>query len=160
MMNIIDAPSATFVLLIFKDTKRRVFMTNDGSDNEQKEMHDMADQDHYEGFEKESKFNIISGQALCDCPVLKARTVARIIAHIDPTFTEDLFTVRPCIRKLRYIGCGCAESPCPHHIDHFFKEGKIYTSIDFNGGTYMIEGYGDGRDRIGAAYFEWIKKSI
>ena len=119
----------------------------------------MADQDHYESFEKEGKFNMILGQTLCDCPVLKARTVQRIIAHIDPFFTEDLFAVRPCVRKLRYVGCGCADSPCPHDISHFFKEGEIYTSIDFNSGTYAIEACEDGKTRIGAAYFEWIKES-
>jgi len=117
----------------------------------------MADRDHYEGFEKEEKFNLISTQAYCDCPVLKARTVKRIIAHIDPSFTDDLFSVRPCVRKLKYIGCGCAESPCPHGSDNFFKEGNIYTSIDFNGGSYSIEGYEEGRERIGFTYFEWIK---
>jgi len=117
----------------------------------------MAGQDHYEGFEKEGKFSSILAQALSDCPVLKARTVSRIIAHIDPAFTDNLFAVRPCVRKLRYIGCGCTESPCPHTSDDFFKEGEIYTSIDFNGGTYTIEGYGDGNYRLGSAYFEWIK---
>jgi len=117
----------------------------------------MGDRDHYEGFEKEDKFHLILAQALADCPVLKARTVKRIIAHIDPSFTNDLFSVRPCIRKLKYIGCGCAESPCPHDIDNFFKEGEIYTSIDFNGGSYSIVGYGEGNKRIGCNYFELIK---
>lgn len=118
----------------------------------------MADQDHYESFEKEGKFNMILGQAICDCPVLKAHTVKRIIAHIDPSFTEDLFAVRPCIRKLLFIGCGCAESPCPHGTFDYFKEGEIYTSINFNGGSYAIEGYGNGEKRIGCTYFERIKE--
>ncbi len=117
----------------------------------------MADRDHYEGFEKEDKFHLILAQALADCPVLKARTVKRIIAHIDTSFTNDLFSVRPCIRKLKYIGCGCTESPCPHDIDNFFKEGETYTSIDFNGGSYSIAGYGEGNKRIGSSYFELIK---
>jgi hypothetical protein len=119
----------------------------------------MVARDHYEGFEKEGKFNMILGQAICDCPVLKARTVKRIIAHIDPSFTEDLFADRPCVRKLQYIGCGCAKLPCPHGDDNFFKEGVIYKSIDFNGGTYAIGGYEEGKKRIGSAYFEWIKES-
>ena len=119
----------------------------------------MADQDHYEGFEKEGKFFLILAQAVSDCPVLKARTVKRIIAHIDPDFTEDLFAVRPCVRKLRYIGCGCVESPCPHDSHYSFKDGEIYTSIDFNGGPNTKEGYGDVEKRIGSAYFELIKES-
>jgi len=108
---------------------------------------------HYEGFEKERRFSMILGQALRDCPVLKARTVRRIIAHVAPEFTEGLYEIRPCIRKLTYIGCGCAEPACPHGHD-FFKMGEIYESIDFNGGTYSITGYGDGTKRIGSAYFE------
>lgn len=119
----------------------------------------MADQDHYEGFEKEGKFFLILAQAVSKCPVLKACTVKRIIAHFDPVFTEDLFAICPCVRKLRYIGCGCAESPCPHDSQYFFKEGEIYTSVDFNGGTYTIEGYGEGKARISSAYFEWIDES-
>lgn len=87
---------------------------------------------------------MILAQAMCDCPVLKARSVKRIIAHINSSFTDDLFAERPCMRKLRYIGCGCAESPCPHGTSDFFKEGEIYTSIDFNGGSYSIEGYENG----------------
>lgn len=118
----------------------------------------MGDQDHYEGFEKEGKFHFILAQAISDCPMLKARTVKKIIANIDPSFTEDLFVVRPCVRKLRYIGCGCVESTCPPG-DSFFTEGAIYTSVDFNGGTYAIEGYEDGKKRIGSAYFEWIKET-
>ncbi len=61
----------------------------------------MTDQGHYEGFEMEGKFFLILVQAVSDCPVVKARTVKRIIAHIDPAFTEDLFAVRPCVRRLR-----------------------------------------------------------
>ena len=68
---------------------------------------------YYEGFEKERKFHIILEQALCDCTVLKARTVKRIIAHVAPQFLEGLFESRPCIRKLKYIGCGCEEPVCP-----------------------------------------------
>ena len=110
---------------------------------------------YYEGFEKERKFHIILEQALCDCPVLKARTVRRIIAHVAPQFLEGLFESRPCIRKLKYIGCGCEEPVCPHG-DDFFKIGETYRSIEFNGGTYTIEGYGRGTKRIGFSYFEWI----
>ncbi len=34
----------------------------------------MSLQDHYEGFEKERKFHLILGQAISDCPTLKARS--------------------------------------------------------------------------------------
>lgn len=112
--------------------------------------------DHYEGFEKERKFHMILDQALCDCSVLKARTVKRIIAHIAPEFVDGLFEPRPCVRKLKYIGCGCEEQVCPHG-DEFFKHGEVYESTDFNGATYTIKGYEDGKRRIGSAYFEWIK---
>ena len=99
--------------------------------------------------------HIILGQALRDCPVLKARTVKRIIAHVAPEFLEGLFESRPCVRKLKYIGCGCEESVCSHGAG-FFKIGKIYESIDFTGATYTIEGYGSGTKRIGFSYFESI----
>jgi hypothetical protein len=110
---------------------------------------------HYEGFEKERRFHIILGQALSDCPVLKARTVKRIIAHVAPEFLKGLFERRPCTRKLKYIGCGCEESVCPHGED-FFEIGEIYESIDFTGATYSIHGYGNGTKRIGSGYFEGI----
>lgn len=119
----------------------------------------MSFQDHYEGFEKERKFHLILGQAISDCPTLKARTVMRIIAHIDTDFAKGLFEVRQCKRKLRYVGCGCEELPCPHGDNDFFKHGNIYSSIDFNGASYTIEGYENGDTRIGSSYFEWIKDS-
>jgi hypothetical protein len=63
------------------------------------------------------------------------------------------------VRKLKYIGCGCAETPCPHG-DDIFEMGKLYESIDFNGATYTIKGYGDGKKRIGSACFEWVKENV
>ena len=113
--------------------------------------------DHYDsGFERERQFNLILGQALCDCPVLKARTVKRIIAHVAPKFLDGLFAARPCIRQLAgYIGCGCAE-PDSADTNPFFRIGEIYESIDFNGATYSISGYVDGKRRIGSAYFERV----
>lgn len=116
----------------------------------------MAFRDHFEGFENEDRFRMVLFQARGDCPVLMDRTVKRIIAHFAPEFTYKLFEVRQCKRRLQYVGCGCAEKVCPHGPD-FFEHGKIYESIDFNGGTYTIKGYGDGTVRIGCAYFEWIK---
>jgi hypothetical protein len=115
----------------------------------------MSIRDHYEGFEKERKFHMVLGQAACDCPLINARTVRRIIAHFDPEFVEEVFKIRPCVRKLKYVGCGCAEKECSHG-DKFFKQGNIYESIDFNGATYTIKGYNEGKSRIGLVYFEWI----
>jgi hypothetical protein len=112
--------------------------------------------DHYEGFERERKFNLVANQAYCDCPVLKARTVKKIIAHFAPEFLNGLFESRPCVRNLRYIGCGCEETVCSHG-PKFFRLGEIYQLIEFNGATYTITGYDDGNARIGSAYFEWIE---
>jgi hypothetical protein len=109
--------------------------------------------EHYEGFEREETFHLILAQALCECPVLKARTVKRIIAHVAPEFLDGLFEVRPCHRRLRYVGCGCIEQECPHG-DSFFKMGQVYESLDFNGATYGIKGHDR---RIGAAHFEWVR---
>lgn len=114
-------------------------------------MHDK----HYKGFEKERQFHIILGLALRDCPILQARTVKAIIGHVATDFLEGLFERRPCVRKLKYIGCGCEESVCPHGAG-FFKIGKVYESIDFTGATYTIKGYKNDMARIGSRHFEWI----
>jgi len=111
--------------------------------------------EHYEGFENEERFHFILAQAMCDCPVLKARTIKRIIFHVAPDFLEGLFKTRPCRRKLRYVGCGCEEAECSHGHP-YFRMGEVYESIDFNGATYRIEGYGERR--IGAAYFEIVEE--
>lgn len=59
---------------------------------------------------------------------------------------------RPCIRKLRYLGCYC--DPEEKEPECFFKIGQIYTSSTFNSATYSIEGYDD---LIGCAYFEIVE---
>lgn len=112
--------------------------------------------DHSEGFEKEERFKMVFSQARCDCPALMTKTVKRIIAHFALEFIAGLFNVRPCVRRLKYIGCfwdeddqAFGETP-----DEFFKIGEIYESIDFNGGTYTIKDRPDRR--IGRAYFERI----
>jgi len=115
--------------------------------------------DHYEGFPRERRFHLILAQACDDCHTLKARTVRRIIAHIDPAFVQGLFKPRPCVRLLRYIGCGCEQDPCPDG-DPFFRVGRLYRSIDFNGATYTIRGYKRGKERIGFAYFEYIGEPV
>ena len=117
--------------------------------------------DHYEGFGKEAKFHMVLEQALNDCATLKARTLKRCIAHFAPDFVDGLFEPRPCVRNLKYIGCsclaGCGDAACNYASeDEFFKIGKIYESIDFNGGTYTIKGYENGEKRIGSSYFERV----
>lgn len=87
--------------------------------------------DHYDGFEKEKLFHDILGQALGDNPNIKARTINNIIYRVAPEFMEGLFKQRPCVRKLKYVGCGdiCCEFPLndsPH--DDGMILGKIYTS--------------------------------
>lgn len=116
---------------------------------------------HEEGFEKEDKFHRVLSQALCDCPNLKARTLKRIIAHFAPDFIDGLFEPRPCVRKLKYIGCsclaGCGDATCNYASeDEFFHTGKLYESIDFNGATYTIKGYINGKKKIGFSYFERV----
>lgn len=109
---------------------------------------------HYEGFEKEQTFHMILEQALDDCATIKARTIKRIIYHVAPDFLHGLFISRPCVRKLRYVGCGniCCEFPISESM-HDFVVGKEYISESFNGAVYKIE----GRDRpIGAAFFKRI----
>ena len=112
--------------------------------------------DHQDSFEKERKFHQILGNACRENPIIKARTVKKIIAHVAPDFLDGLFEPRPCLRRLKYIGCGCEDIECSHGPE-FFKMGEIYESFDFNGATYSIKEYKDGKRRIGFAYFEWIE---
>lgn len=115
------------------------------------------DRTHYEGFEAEEKFHFILKQALCECPLLKARTVKKIIYHVAPEFLDTLFNIRPCVRRLRYLGCGniCCEFPTKgSRHDNGLILGQIYESTDFNGATYKLKGY---NRRIGAIYFKWVR---
>lgn len=113
---------------------------------------------HDEGFEREARFKMVFAQARTACCALKAATVRRIIAHFVPDFVAGLFDIRPCERRLRYIGNCCLEDPSFYGeaVDDFFKVGEVYDSIDYNGGTYSIKGYENGNSRIGSAYFERI----
>ncbi len=113
------------------------------------------EKDHQDGFEKEKRFDLIFQQARRDCPILTVKTVKRIIARVAPEFVKGLFESRPCVRKLKYIGYRLEEPDCPPE-NEFFKIGKVYESIKFNGGTYTIKGYRGGESRIGCVYFEWI----
>jgi hypothetical protein len=113
--------------------------------------------DHSEGFEKERLFHELLGMASEKCPNFKASILQEIIRAIHPEFDQGLFAVRPCVRKLRYIGYAAFTTPPEDDTDEFFEVGKIYESIDFNGATYTIAGYDEGQSPIGCAYFEWIK---
>jgi len=112
--------------------------------------------DHCYGFEKELKFQDILSQAQYDSPYIKARTVKLIIERVAPEFTEGLFEQRPCVRKLKYAGCGdiCCEFPvqdCPHHDG--LTPGKIYTSKTYNGAMYFLDGF---EIPFGAIFFEIV----
>jgi len=112
--------------------------------------------DHQDGFEKERKFHQILYSARRENPIIMARTIKNIIAHVAPEFLDSLFETRQCVRKLKYVRCGCEDNECPH-VHEFFKMNEIYESIDFNGATYTIKGYKDGKARIGCNHFERVE---
>lgn len=111
---------------------------------------------HSDGFEKEEKFFDLFVMARQDCPTLKSRTFKKILTELNPEFMEGLFERRPCVRKLRYRDHSSEERDIEE--GGFFKVGEIYTSIDFTGATYSIEGYGDGDNRIGSAHFDIVEE--
>ena len=115
--------------------------------------------DHQEGFEKEYIFHETLYLARKENPIIMARTIRNIIHQVAPDFLDGLFEARPCVRKLKYIGCGCPEVDCSDGPD-FFKIGEIYESIDFTGATYTIKGYDNGKSRIGFEYFEWVEFNV
>jgi hypothetical protein len=114
----------------------------------------MIDHKHYRGFEKEALFRQLFRDAVRDCPGLTFTTFCRIVRHIAPDFLDGLFSVRPCVRQLRYVrsnylaekGAACLKD---------FVPGRVYESIDFNGGDYGIKGYESGR--IGYSCFEVVE---
>lgn len=74
--------------------------------------------------------------------------ISAFIGRVGRERYEEAFRRRPCRRRLRYVGI-------PNHPDPAqFILGSIYHSVDFNGGTYTIEGDG----LMGAAFFEWLKE--
>ena len=109
---------------------------------------------HSRGFEAEEVFSMVLRQYRG----LKSFELKEILTHILVKFVKDLHKVRPCVRDLKYVGCEkYAHDDCDCESDKFFEIGKTYKSIDFNGGTYSIEGYEAGKKRIGSAYFEVVK---
>ena len=109
---------------------------------------------HSRGFEAEETFKMV----LRKYQDLKSHQLKEILARIYPEFVKDLFKIRSCVRDLKCVSCKKqAYDNCDCAPDKFFEIGKIYKSIDFNGGTYSIEGYEAGKKRIGSAYFEVVK---
>jgi hypothetical protein len=113
---------------------------------------------HQDGFEKEEYYHQVFAQALCDCPVLRIKTFRRIVARFAPEFMDGIFTNKPCVRKLKFIGSYDSEDVAArgNAPEEFFKLGEIYKSITFNGATYTIKGYMKGSGRIGYVYFDRI----
>jgi len=111
---------------------------------------------HEEGFLKEQLFRI---SLICLGYVWRrvtARKLCSIIRFISPQFESELFMVRPCIRKLRYIGRGKDSTLASQPRNLFFVVGNVYVSKDFNGATYSFDAYDNGQRRIGCVYFERI----
>lgn len=107
---------------------------------------------HMIGFEREELFH----KALAECckanDKFKAKTLVAVLNIICPGFMDGLFEIRPCIRKLRFIGYdNWGDDAPPYDFDQFYKYGEVYESVDFDGGTYRINGIDR---RIGLAYFE------
>ncbi len=115
----------------------------------------MIDCNHYRGFEKEEQFVRIWREAARDYPGLTVSALCRIIRHVEPDFLNDLFSVRPCVRMLRYVRRGCNGLRHMGSQGHFVP-GGIYESIDFNGGDYAIKGYAHGR--VGFSCFEVVEE--
>ncbi len=118
-------------------------------------MLDDDSSEHMESFEKEMAFNNIFFEIYQRFPELNIPWARYALEEIAPSFADGLFERRACKRQLKYIGVTWCEDTQPSD-DEYFKLGKIYTSLTFNGGSYTISGYGD-RPR-GCAYFEWIKE--
>ena len=108
----------------------------------------MGNDKHMVGFEKEERFNNAFSFLLEQCPkVQKVKVLYQLLNKVDSIICAGLFDRRRCKRRLIYTG----------DAHDFFKNGNVYDSIDFNGGTYTIVGY----DRlIGCAYFEIVCNSI
>jgi len=112
--------------------------------------------DQLTGFKKEAAFKAIFRVIREYSPELRFQHLQRAIVTIAPSLVAGLFARKPCLRRLRYIGCTWySESPSN---DEFFKVGQTYVSTTFNGATYTIQGY--GKRPIGCAYFEWVAGDI
>lgn len=103
--------------------------------------------DHYEGYEAARRLHEMLAQF---------NSFKEVKAHVGEDLANEAFERKPCVRTLRYIGEEGLETDGLYASD-FFVKGKLYRSIDFNGATYSIAGYQDGKRVIGFAYFEWLK---
>jgi hypothetical protein len=115
----------------------------------------MIDHNHYRGFEKEGRFLQILEEAVRDYPGLPYKVLRRVLRHVDSDYLNDLFSVRPCVRTLRYVRPDCDGSH-PSGRAAYFVPGQIYESVDFNGGSYAIKGYEKGR--VGCTFFEVVEE--
>lgn len=104
----------------------------------------MEQDKHMIGFEKEERYNEAFNFLREQCPnIHKVKVLSQLLYIVDPNICQGLFSRKPCKRKLK-----CIDEP-----NDFFKKGKVYKSIDFNGGTYTIGGY---ERLIGSSYFEIV----
>jgi hypothetical protein len=115
----------------------------------------MIDHNHYRGFEKEGRFLRILEEAVRDHPGLPYRVLDKALRHADDEYLNDLFSVRPCVRTLRYRRQDCDGSQLAGHRSYFIH-GQLYESVDFNGGSYAIKGHENGR--VGCTFFEVVEE--
>ena len=116
----------------------------------------MRVKDHWEdGFEKENFAKQVWAEAREECDDLSWGAFTRIIAKMCPETSTGLFSRRSCVRKLRYIGFRDFDVVIKDQ-HRFFKVGKTYESLTFNGATYTIAGYENGEKPIGCAFFDRI----
>jgi len=71
------------------------------------------------------------------------KVVKEIILYFEPDFFDTCGQLKPCKRKLKYIGD-------PSTGSKFFIKDEVYESIDFNGATYSIKGF---HGRVGCLNF-------
>lgn len=104
--------------------------------------------DHYEGYESARRLHGMLAQF---------DSFKDVKAHVGEDVANEAFKRRPCVRTLRYIGGDEGQETDGPDASDFFVKGRLYTSIDFNGATYSIAGYRDGKRVIGLVYFAWVK---
>jgi hypothetical protein len=116
---------------------------------------EMWDKDkHMEGFEKEATLFQMHGHPEVRNRLYKWRDFMAVSRIINPDLCARAFERRPCVRTLRYIGHDNfdesirSKEPTGPHV-----YGNIYSSVDFNGGTYTIKETGG---IMGSAFFEVV----
>jgi hypothetical protein len=118
----------------------------------------MIDHNHYRGFEKEGRFLRLLEEAARKWPGMPYRVLDEALQHVsDEDDGNDLFSVRPCVRILRYVRPDSDETDPAGGADYFIP-GSLYESVDFDGGSYAIKGYENGR--VGCACFEVLEEKL